>query len=117
MQFADFNQLRFDQIVNFAAKCRYRWERPSHGGARAFAAAFTAGPSFAESRNWFVRTPGLKVVRRLPRMTPRVIKSAIRDNDPVIFFEHKGLYRDQGGVPPRIYRAHRQSQSVAKAAT
>jgi len=96
MQFADFISCGFDQIVNFAAKCRYRWgaavpmvvRAPSGGGIH-------GGPFHSQNPEmWFVRTPGLKVVAPATAYDAKgLIKSAIRDNDPVIFFEHKGLYR------------------------
>src|SRR6202795_4514821 len=96
MQFADFISCGFDQIVNFAAKCRYRWNAgvpivirsPSGGGIH-------GGPFHSQNPEmWFVRTPGLKVVAPATAYDAKgLIKSAIRDNDPVIFFEHKGLYR------------------------
>jgi 2-oxoisovalerate dehydrogenase E1 component beta subunit len=96
MQFADFITCGFDQIVNFAAKCRYRWgaavpivvRAPSGGGIH-------GGPFHSQNPEmWFVRTPGLKVVAPATAYDAKgLIKSAIRDNDPVIFFEHKGLYR------------------------
>lgn len=96
MQFADFISCGFDQIVNFAAKCRYRWgaavpivvRAPSGGGVH-------GGPFHSQNPEmWFVRTPGLKVVAPATAYDAKgLIKAAIRDNDPVIFFEHKGLYR------------------------
>jgi 2-oxoisovalerate dehydrogenase E1 component beta subunit len=96
MQFADFITCGYDQIVNFAAKCRYRWgasvpmvvRAPSGGGIH-------GGPFHSQNPEmWFVRTPGLKVVAPATAYDAKgLIKSAIRDNDPVIFFEHKGLYR------------------------
>jgi 2-oxoisovalerate dehydrogenase E1 component beta subunit len=96
MQFADFITCGFDQIVNFAAKCRYRWgaavpmvvRAPSGGGIH-------GGPFHSQNPEmWFVRTPGLKVVAPATAYDAKgLIKSAIRDNDPVIFFEHKCLYR------------------------
>src|ERR1700723_1264805 len=96
MQFADFITCGFDQIVNFAAKCRYRWNAPVPIVVRAPSGAGIHGGPF-HSQNpemWFVRTPGLKVVApATPYDAKGLIKSAIRDNDPVIFFEHKGLYR------------------------
>jgi 2-oxoisovalerate dehydrogenase E1 component beta subunit len=82
--------------VNFAAKCRYRWNAavpivvraPSGGGIH-------GGPFHSQNPEmWFVRTPGLKVVCPATAYDAKgLIKSSIRDNDPVIFFEHKGLYR------------------------
>jgi 2-oxoisovalerate dehydrogenase E1 component beta subunit len=96
MQFADFITCGFDQIVNFAAKCRYRWgaavpivvRAPSGGGIH-------GGPFHSQNPEmWFVRVPGLKVVAPSTAYDAKgLIKAAIRDNDPVIFFEHKGLYR------------------------
>src|SRR5690348_3396562 len=96
MQFSDFITCGFDQIVNFAAKCRYRWgaavpmviRAPSGGGVH-------GGPFHSQNPEmWFVRTPGLKVVCPATAYDAKgLIKSAVRDNDPVLFFEHKGLYR------------------------
>lgn len=96
MQFADFLSCAFDQIVNFAAKCRYRWgaavpmvvRAPCGGGVH-------GGPFHSQSNEaWFVHSPGLKVVMpATARDAKGLIKAAIRDNDPVIFFEHKALYR------------------------
>ena len=96
MQFADFITCGYDQIVNFAAKCRYRWgaavpiviRAPSGGGIH-------GGPFHSQNPEaWFVHTPGLKVVAPATAYDAKgLIKSAIRDNDPVLFFEHKALYR------------------------
>jgi 2-oxoisovalerate dehydrogenase E1 component beta subunit len=96
MQFADFITCAFDQVVNFAAKCRYRWgaavpiviRGPSGGGIH-------AGPFHSQNPEaWFAHVPGLKVVTPATAYDAKgLIKSAIRDNDPVVFFEHKGLYR------------------------
>src|SRR5579863_7688683 len=107
MQFADFITCGYDQIVNFAAKCRYRWgaavpiviRAPSGGGIH-------GGPFHSQNPEmWFVRTPGLKVVAPATAYDAKgLIKSAIRDNDPVIFFEHKGLYRKiKEDLPPEDY--------------
>jgi 2-oxoisovalerate dehydrogenase E1 component beta subunit len=96
MQFADFISCAFDQIVNFAAKCRYRWNAPVPIVVRAPSGGGIHGGPF-HSQNpeaWFVHTPGLKVVAPATAYDAKgLIKSAIRDNDPVLFFEHKGLYR------------------------
>jgi 2-oxoisovalerate dehydrogenase E1 component beta subunit len=96
MQFADFISCAFDQIANFAAKCRYRWgagvplviRGPSGGGIH-------GGPFHSQSPEMpFVHTPGLKVVVPSTAYDAKgLIKSAIRDEDPVIYFEHKFLYR------------------------
>jgi 2-oxoisovalerate dehydrogenase E1 component beta subunit len=96
MQFADFITCGFDQIVNFAAKCRYRWNAPVPIVVRSPSGGGIHGGPF-HSQNpemWFVRTPGLKVVCPATAYDAKgLIKSAVRDNDPVLFFEHKGLYR------------------------
>jgi 2-oxoisovalerate dehydrogenase E1 component beta subunit len=96
MQFADFISCGFDQITNFAAKCRYRWgapvpmviRGPSGGGIH-------GGPFHSQNPEmYFVHTPGLKVVCPSTVYDAKgLIKSAIRDNDPVLYFEHKFLYR------------------------
>jgi pyruvate/2-oxoglutarate/acetoin dehydrogenase E1 component len=96
MQFSDFITCAFDQIVNFAAKCRYRWNAPVPMVIRAPSGGGIHGGPF-HSQNpemWFVRTPGLKVVAPATAYDAKgMIKSAVRANDPVLFFEHKGLYR------------------------
>src|SRR5919109_2358824 len=96
MQFADFISCAFDQITNFAAKCRYRWgagvpivvRGPSGGGVH-------GGPFHSQNPEmYFVHTPGLKVVCPATAYDAKgLIKSAIRDNNPCLFFEHKFLYR------------------------
>jgi 2-oxoisovalerate dehydrogenase E1 component beta subunit len=96
MQFSDFITCAFDQIVNFAAKCRYRWNAPVPMVIRApSGGGIHGGPYHSQNPEmWFVRTPGLKVVAPATAYDAKgLIKSAIRDNDPVLFFEHKGLYR------------------------
>jgi 2-oxoisovalerate dehydrogenase E1 component beta subunit len=96
MQFMDFIACGFDQVVNMAAKIHYRWgakvplviRGPSGAGVH-------GGPFHSQSNEmWFVHTPGLKVVMpATPRDAKGLIKSSIRDDNPVIFFEHKFLYR------------------------
>lgn len=98
MQFADFISCAFDQIVNMAATTRYR-----HGG-RAQCPIVVRAPSGAgihgalfHSQNpeaWFTRVPGLKVVAPATVYDAKgLLKAAIRDNNPVVYFEHKRLYR------------------------
>ena len=98
MQFADFISCGFDQIVNMAATLRYR-----HGG-RASCPLVIRAPSGAgvhgalfHSQNpeaWFTRVPGLKVVTPATVYDAKgLLKSAIRDGNPVVYFEHKRLYR------------------------
>jgi 2-oxoisovalerate dehydrogenase E1 component beta subunit len=107
MQFSDFISCAFDQIVNFAAKCRYRWNAPVPIVVRAPSGGGIHGGPF-HSQNpeaWFVHTPGLKVIAPSTAYDAKgLIKAAIRDNDPVIFFEHKALYRRiKEEVPDRDY--------------
>jgi 2-oxoisovalerate dehydrogenase E1 component beta subunit len=98
MQFGDFISCGFDQIVNTAATLRYR-----HGGQaacplviRAPSGAGVHGALF-HSQNpeaWFARVPGLKVVTpATPYDAKGLLKAAIRDNNPIVYFEHKRLYR------------------------
>jgi pyruvate/2-oxoglutarate/acetoin dehydrogenase E1 component len=102
MQFADFISCGFDQIVNQAATLRYR------NGGRQGASIVVRAPSggnvgggLYHSQNpeaWFVHRPGLKVVApSTPFDAKGLLKAAIRDDDPVIFFEHKFLYRRAKG--------------------
>lgn len=95
-QFIDFIACAFDQIVNYAAKCYYRWgvqmpivfRGPTGGGIH-------AGPYHSQNPEaWFAHTPGLKVV--LPstaKDAKGLLVAAIRDNNPVIYLENKFLYR------------------------
>jgi 2-oxoisovalerate dehydrogenase E1 component beta subunit len=96
MQFIDFISCAFDQIVNFAAKCRYRWgagvpiviRGPSGGGVH-------GGPFHSQNpEGYFFNVPGLKIVCPSTAYDAKgLIKAAIRDPDPVLYFEHKFLYR------------------------
>ncbi len=107
MQFADFISCTFDQLVNFAATNHYRWgasvpivvRAPSGGGLR-------AGPFHSQNPEaWFAHTPGLKVVApATPYDAKGLLKAAIRDDNPVIYFENKYLYRhEKGEVPQEEY--------------
>ncbi len=100
MQFNDFAATGFNQLVNNAAKQRYRWGasipmvvRMPWGGLR------HAGPYHSQNTEaWFYRTPGLKiVVPSTPEDARALMASAVADSDPVLYFEHIALYRD-----PRI---------------
>jgi len=96
MQFIDFISCAFDQIVNFAAKCRYRWNAgvpivvrgPCGGGVH-------GGPFHSQNPEaYFFNVPGLKIVCPSTAYDAKgLIKAAIRDPDPVLYFEHKYLYR------------------------
>ncbi len=106
MQFADFISCGFDQIVNQAATLRYRY------GGRVSVPIVVRAPSggnvgggLYHSQNpeaWFIHRPGLKVVAPSTAYDAKgLLKSAIRDNDPVIYFEHKYLYRRAKGPVPQ----------------
>jgi len=97
MQFNDFVATGFNQLVNNAAKIRYRWGgsvpmvvRMPWGGLR------HAGPYHSQNTEpWFYRTPGLKiVVPSTPHDARALFASAVADPDPVLFYEHIALYRD-----------------------
>jgi len=105
MQFADFISCGFDQIVNQAATLRYRY------GGRASVPIVVRAPSggnvgggLYHSQNpegWFIHRPGLKVVApSTPYDAKGLLKAAIRDDDPVVYFEHKYLYRRAKGPVP-----------------
>ena len=107
MQFADFVTVGFNQVVNNLAKIYYRWRQnadvvirmPTGGGVG-------AGPFHSQSNEaWFVHTPGLKVVYpSTPADAKGLLTAAINDPNPVMFFEHKGLYRSiTGNVPGEYY--------------
>lgn len=95
-QFMDFISCAFNQIVNMLAKSHYRWNAPSPLVLRGPSGGGVHGGPF-HSQNpemWFVHTPGLKVVCPGTAYDAKgLMKAAIRDNNPVIFFEHKFLYR------------------------
>lgn len=107
MQFADFVSCGFNQIVNNLAKNHYRWghapdvvvRMPTGGGTG-------AGPYHSQSTEaWFTHVPGLKIVfPSNPFDAKGLLTTAIADPNPVMFFEHKGLYRKvQGEVPDAYY--------------
>jgi len=96
MQFMDFISCGFDQLVNMAAKIHYRWGARVPLVIRGPAGAGVHGGPFHSQSNeaWFVHTPGLKVVVPATAYDAKgLLKAAIRDDNPVIFFEHKFLYR------------------------
>jgi 2-oxoisovalerate dehydrogenase E1 component len=108
MQFNDFVASGFNQLVNNAAKIRYRWGgsvpmvvRMPWGGLR------HAGPYHSQNTEpWFYRTPGLKIVApSTPQDARALMAAAVADRDPVLYYEHIALYRD-----PRI------KQNLPKAA-
>jgi len=95
-QFMDFIGCAFNQIVNMVAKAHFRWGAPAPLVLRGPSGGGVHGGPF-HSQNpeaYFVHTPGLKVVCPATAYDAKgLIKSAIRDNNPVVFFEHKFLYR------------------------
>lgn len=96
MQFMDFVSCAFNMIVNFAAKSRYRWAAGCPIVVRGpVGAGVSGGPFHSQAPEvFFCSTPGLKVVEpATARDALGLIKSAIRDPDPVLFLEHKFLYR------------------------
>jgi pyruvate/2-oxoglutarate/acetoin dehydrogenase E1 component len=106
--YIDFSTLAIDQIVNQIAKVRYMF------GGKAKAALVirtqggagrSSGPHHAQSLEaWFCHIPGLKVVMpSTPYDVKGLIKSSIRDDDPIIFIEHKLLYNEKGSVPDEEY--------------
>jgi 2-oxoisovalerate dehydrogenase E1 component len=106
MQFADFVTVGFNQIINNLAKIHYRWGQhadvvirmPTGGGVG-------AGPFHSQSNEaWFIHTPGLKVVYpSTPEDAKGLLLAAFEDPNPVLFFEHKALYRSVNGPVPDDY--------------
>lgn len=96
MQFADFVSCAFNQIVNNVAKTYYRWERPVPMVIRLpYGGGAGAGPFHSQcDEAWFTHVPGLAVVApSTARDALGMLKAAIRDPNPVIFLEHRFLYR------------------------
>jgi 2-oxoisovalerate dehydrogenase E1 component len=103
MQFADFVTCGFNQIVNNLAKTHYRWGEKADVVVRMPTGAGTgAGPFHSQSNEaWFTKTPGLKIVYpAFPFDAKGLLLSAIDDPNPVLFFEHKYLYRSLSGQVP-----------------
>ena len=103
MQFADFVSVGFNQIVNNLAKTHYRWAEKADVVIRMPTGAGTgAGPFHSQSNEaWFTKTPGLKVVYpAFPYDAKGLLLAAIEDPNPVIYFEHKYLYRSLSGLVP-----------------
>jgi 2-oxoisovalerate dehydrogenase E1 component len=106
MQFADFVTEGFNQIVNNLAKINYRWGQAADVVIRMpTGAGVGAGPFHSQSNEaWFVHTPGLKVVYpATPFDAKGLLIAAINDPNPVMYFEHKALYRSVSGTVPESY--------------
>ena len=106
MQFADFVSSGFNPIVNLLAKSHYRWGQPADVVVRMpCGAGVGAGPFHSQTNEaWFTKTPGLKVVYpAFPADAKGLLASAINDPNPVLFFEHKALYRSIYQEVPEEY--------------
>jgi len=97
MQFADFVSTGFNPVVNYLAKVHYRWGEHADVVIRMpCGAGMGAGPFHSQTNEaWFTKTPGLKVVYpAFPYDAKGLLATSINDPNPVLFFEHKGLYRN-----------------------
>lgn len=106
MQFADFVTCGFNQVINNLAKTHYRWGQHVDVVVRMpTGAGVAAGPFHSQSNEaWFTHTPGLKVVYpAFPEDAKGLLISSIEDPNPVMFFEHKALYRSISGPVPDDY--------------
>lgn len=107
MQFADFASTGFNPIVNYLAKMHYRWNEKADVVIRMPCGGDVgAGPFHSQTNEaWFTKTPGLKVAYpAFPYDAKGLLATAINDPNPVLFFEHKGLYRSiYQDVPPDYY--------------
>ena len=107
MQFADFVSSGFNPIVNLLAKSHYRWNQHADVVIRMpCGAGVAAGPFHSQTNEaWFTKTPGLKVVYpAFPYDAKGLLATAINDPNPVLFFEHKALYRSiRQDVPTGYY--------------
>mgnify|MGYP002378316160 CR=1 FL=1 len=116
MQFADFVSCAITQIMNNAAKLHYRWGQPADIVIRMPTGAGTgAGPFHSQSNEaWFAHTPGLKVLYPSnPYDAKGMLLAAFEDPNPVMYFEHKALYRSISGPVPQGY----YTVEIGKAAT
>ena len=103
MQFADFVSNGFNQLVVNSAKTHYRWHLPVPMVVRLPTGGYIHGGPYhsANTEAWFAHTPGLKVVApSTPADAKGLMKASIRDNNPVMFFEYKYLYRRIKGEVP-----------------
>jgi 2-oxoisovalerate dehydrogenase E1 component len=106
MQFADFASVGFNQIVNNLAKIHYRWGQNADVVIRMpTGAGVGAGPFHSQSNEaWFIHVPGLKIVYpSTPFDAKGLLIAAVNDPNPVMYFEHKALYRSVSGAIPEDY--------------
>ncbi len=122
IMFADFLGECFDQLVNNAAKLHYIFDgqfkaplvvRTACGGG------FGGGPHHSQSvEGWFLNVPGLVVVApSTPADAKGLLISSIENDNPILFLEHKGLYRSKGNVPEGVYRTPLRSAAVVREGT
>ncbi|SEB44474.1 2-oxoisovalerate dehydrogenase E1 component [Tenacibaculum sp. MAR_2009_124] len=118
MQFADFVSTGFNPIVNLLAKSHYRWGQEADIVIRMpCGAGVGAGPFHSQTNEaWFTKTPGLKVIYpAFPKDAKGLLIAAINDPNPVLFFEHKGLYRSiYEDVPSNYYTLPLGKASILK---
>ena len=106
MQFADFVSCGFNQIVNNIAKTHYRWNESLNITIRMpYGGGMSAGPFHSQSpESWFFHTPGLKIVAPSSAYDAKgLLNSSVEDPNPVLYFEHKYMYRSIRGVVPNDY--------------
>ncbi len=106
MQFADFVSSGFNPVVNYLAKVYYRWGQEADVVVRMpCGAGVGAGPFHSQTNEaWFTKVPGLKVAYpAFPADAKGLLATAINDPNPVLFFEHKALYRSIYGAVPEDY--------------
>ncbi|WP_274475657.1 alpha-ketoacid dehydrogenase subunit alpha/beta [Mangrovimonas aestuarii] len=106
MQFSDFVTSGFNPVVNYLAKSHYRWGQQADVVLRMpCGAGVAAGPFHSQTNEaWFTKTPGLKVVYpAFPYDAKGLLATAINDPNPVLFFEHKALYRSIRQDVPKDY--------------
>lgn len=106
LQFSDFITSGFNPVINLLAKSYYRWNQPSDIVLRMpCGAGVGAGPFHSQTNEaWFTKTPGLKVVYpAFPADAKGLLATAIEDENPVLFFEHKALYRSIYQEVPENY--------------
>ncbi|AOR29302.1 dehydrogenase [Formosa sp. Hel1_33_131] len=106
MQFADFVSSGFNPVVNYLAKSHYRWGQAADIVVRMpCGASVAAGPFHSQTNEaWFTKTPGLKVIYpAFPYDAKGLLATAINDPNPVLFFEHKALYRSIRHEVPTDY--------------
>ncbi|WP_452224400.1 alpha-ketoacid dehydrogenase subunit alpha/beta [Lacinutrix chionoecetis] len=106
LQFSDFVTSGFNPVVNYLAKSHYRWNQNADVVLRMpCGAGVAAGPFHSQTNEaWFTKTPGLKVVYpAFPKDAKGLLATAINDPNPVLFFEHKALYRSIRQEVPTDY--------------